>query len=248
MAMTLADKRRAIRPLLDERSPADAMAVHYAFHYPEHKTEIVTYPADAPAGKARGYIAASRTGIDLFRQLITLRLPKEDMDEGVALLHAAIQPGTAVIIGAPERYLPLLRALFDIQAEERLRIYTLDRARFEPIVNVLVTQADSHNDLPRFVVRRGEEGKEAVVAAAGLNWQTPRFAEISVNSDPRFRRRGWGRSVLAAMVQHLLASGRSPLYAVAEENEPSIQLAESVGFTDSGTRELMIQGQLRPRP
>jgi len=244
--MTLADKRRSISLLLDERNPADAMAAYYAFHHADHKTKIVTYPADAAVGQALGYVVVSRTGIDLFRPFVTLRLPLDDIKASVDLLYSAIQPGAAIILGCPDSYLPLLRALFDIQGEERLFLYTLDRDRFEPIINVLVVQADSHNDLARFVVRSGAD--DEVVAAAGLNWQAPTFAEISVNAHPQFRRRGWGRSVLAAMVQHLLATGRSPLYFVAENNEASVQLAESVGFVDSGVRQLIIQGQLRPRP
>jgi predicted GNAT family acetyltransferase len=43
------------------------------------------------------------------------------------------------------------------------------------------------------------------------------------------------------MVQELLDSGRVPLYVVAEENQPSIQLAESVGFVDTGVRETILQ-------
>ena len=37
----------------------------------------------------------------------------------------------------------------------------------------------------------------------------------------------------------------SPLYVVSEENAASIQLAESVGFRDSGARELFLQATLR---
>jgi RimJ/RimL family protein N-acetyltransferase len=246
--MTLAEKRRAIRPLLDHQDPADAMAVHYAFYHPDQKTQMTTYPSGAVDGKATGYVTVSRTGIDLFRPFVTLRLPDSDMEASVELIYSAIKPGAAVIAACPESHFPLLRALFDIQSEERLRLYTLDPNRFEPIINVLVQQGVSQNDLARFVVRREEAGNETVVAAAGLNWQTPKFAEISVNADPRFRRRGWGRSVLAAMVQHLLATGRKPLYVVSHENKASIQLAESVGFQDTGTGEIIFQAVLRPRP
>ncbi len=87
-----------------------------------------------------------------------------------------------------------------------------------------------------------------IVASAGLNWQTPHFAEISVNTDPHYRRRGWGRSVVAAMVQHLVSSGRAPLYVVSEQNTVSERLAQSVGFEDTGIREVLIQGDLKPRP
>jgi predicted GNAT family acetyltransferase len=59
------------------------------------------------------------------------------------------------------------------------------------------------------------------------------------------RRQGFGRSVLAAMVQHVLDSGRTPLYHVDERNEASIQLAESVGFLDRGLRVVLLQAVRR---
>ena len=71
--MTLAQKRRAIRALLNENRPADAQAAYYAFHHPEDKTNLVTYQ-DAN-DSVTGYVCLSRTGIDLFRPLVTLRLP-----------------------------------------------------------------------------------------------------------------------------------------------------------------------------
>lgn len=244
----LAQKRRAIRKLLDEHKPADAMAVHYAFYHPENRTQIITQPADAGAGEATGYVALSRTGIDLFRPLVTLRLPISDMEASVNLIYTALPPGASVILSAPSRYSPLLQALFEIQTEEQLRLFTLDRRRFEPIINVLVTTEESHNALPRFVVRHSEGDTTEVVASAGLNWQTPRFADIVVHADQRYRRRGWGRSVVAALVQHLLNEGRAPLYVVSEQNVSSMRLAESVGFADSGERKVLIQGTLKPRP
>jgi hypothetical protein len=45
-----------------------------------------------------------------------------------------------------------------------------------------------------------------------------------------------------------LENGRTPLYVVAQNNEASIQLAESVGFNDSSVREIMIQATLKPSP
>jgi predicted GNAT family acetyltransferase len=50
------------------------------------------------------------------------------------------------------------------------------------------------------------------------------------------------------LAQELLASGRTPLYVVADDNDASIALAESAGFRDTGAREIMLEGTLRPRP
>lgn len=245
---TLADRRRAIRLLLRERDPVDAMAAYYAFHHPDEKTRIITEPADAE--RADGYVALSRTGIDLFRPLATMRLPVDrtvqEYQASVDLLRRAFGPGAPAILSVPQRYMPLIRALFDVQSEDALRLYTLDRDRFEPIINVLVTRSSGANGLPRFEIRSQQDGEQAVVAAASLNWQSPSFAEIAVQVRPQNRRQGWGRSVVSALAQYLLESGRTPLYVVAEGNEASIQLAEALGFSDTGTREYLVQAAMKP--
>ena len=232
--MTLAEKRRAIRPLLDERKPADASAVYYALYHPDDKTQIITKPENAQ--RAQGYLCMARTGIDLFRPLST---------SCPSLITKAIPEGMSIIINAPEIYRPLLSALFDIQQEQILRLFVLDRGRFEPIINILVTRSESYDGSPKFVIRQSRSNKGAaqgeIVASAGLNWQSTYFAEIYVHTKSSFRRLGYGRSVVASLIQHVLESGRTPLYVANSENDPSIQLAESVGFIDSGVREILIE-------
>lgn len=242
--MALTQQRRAIFHLLDDTNPADAMAAYFAFHHPDNRTILRPYPYSAI--RAEGYVALSRTGMDLFRPFVTLRLPIHNMQTSADIIYEAIDAGTAVILNAPLRYAPLLHALFEVQTEEHLSLYQLRSSRFEPIINVLVTQDKTPNGLPRFSIR--DRDNEVVGASATLNWQSPDYAEIGVTTRPGYRRRGWGRSVVSAMANHLLANGRTPLYVVAQNNEASIQLAESVGFTDSGVREMMIQGVLKPRP
>lgn len=245
-AAELATLRRAIRPLLDERAPADGMAAYYAFHHDDARTALTIWPPDA--ARATGYIAVSRTGMDLFRPLVTMRLPA-DHDEAAALMYRALPEGAAVLLNAPEEYAPLLAAFFEVQTERRLELLVLRPEHFTPIVNVLVTRADSPNRWPRYIIRRTDaDGRHEVAASATLNWQSPIFAELAVRTSSSHRRRGWGRSVVAALVQHLLGEGRTPLYVVADDNEASRRLAESVGFRDSGVRERLIEGVLRPRP
>lgn len=246
--MDLTDCRRAIRLLLDERSPADAAAVYYAFYHSEDRSNLLISPPDAGPGEAVGYVALSRTGMDLFRPYVTLRLPINDMNASVDLIYSALPPGAAVILSGPSAYLPLLRALFDIHKEEHFRLYALDRSRFKPVINVMVTPAESHNGLPRFVVRSRASGADEVVASAGINWQSPQFADLAVQVDSGYRRRGWGRSVVAAMVQHLAGSQRTPLYAVSEHNTASMELARTVGFTDTGAQEVMLEATLKSPP
>ncbi len=243
--MSLDEARRAIRPLLNPNQPRDAMEDYFAYYHSEGRTRLVAWPEGAAV--AAGYVAVSRTGMDLFRPLVTLRLPPQDMGGAADMIYHALAPGTAVFLSAPEAYFPLVQALFDIETEEHLAIFSLDPQQFKPVINVLVTHSHGPYDLPRYAIR-SEAANQEVVASAHLNWQSPRFAEIGVNVQPQFRRRGFGRSVVAAMAQHLLDNGRIPLYAVAADNTPSILLAQSIGFTDTGARTFMLQATLRPRP
>lgn len=242
--MALTQQRRAIYHLLDEANPADGMAAYFAFYHPDNRTILRPYPYAAI--RADGYVALSRTGMDLFRPFVTLRLPIHNMKTSTDVVYEAIDVGTAVILNAPSRYAPLLQALFDVQTEEHLSLYRLKANQFEPIINVLVTRDTAPNGLPRFSIRDRENG--VIGASATLNWQSPSYAEIGVTTNPGYRRRGWGRSVVSAMANYLLENGRTPLYVVSQTNEASIQLAESVGFADTGVRELMIQAVLNPRP
>lgn len=242
--MALTQQRRAIYHLLDETNPADGMAAYFVFHHPDNRTILRPYPYAAI--RAQGYVALSRTGMDLFRPFVTLRLPIHDMQTSTNIIYEAIDVGTAVILNAPARYGPLLHALFEIHSEEQLSLFRLRPSHFTPIINVLVTQDTAPNGLPRFLIR--DRDNDVVGASATLNWQSPKYAEIGVTTQPGYRRRGWGRSVVSSMANYLLENGRTPLYVVAQNNEASIQLAESVGFTDSGIREIMIQAVLKPQP
>jgi RimJ/RimL family protein N-acetyltransferase len=243
----LAQKRRAIRPLLDEHEAADAMAAYYAFYHPDQRTHLYTFPPWAE--RARGYVAVSRTGIDLFRPMVTLRLPKDDPEGAADLIYEALQPGMAVFIHGPRSYRPLLGAFFDVHTEQFLYLYRLERQRFEPEINVFVTRSTTPDGLPRFVVRPTHAQSEGEIgAAASLNWQSPHFAEISVYTNPQYRQRGWGRSVVAAMAQHLLQSGRTPLYVTEQRNEASIRLAQRVGFVHTGAEKMLLEATLHARP
>lgn len=251
--MSLTEYRKAIRPLLQENNPADAQAAYYVFHHPDEKTKLV--PSWTSGELIKGYVCVSRTGVDLFRPLITMRLPHllrtNDLDlaAGAELIRQAIPEGMPVIINAPINYQPLLASILEIKVEQRLKLLALDRERFEPMINVLIQKSESYNDLPRFVIRSSDDshhqGQGEVVASAGINWRSDRFAEIYVYTKNPHRRKGLGRSVVAAIVDSILKNGRTPLYVVQDINQPSISLAESVGFVDTGADQLLIEGHLR---
>ena len=243
--MSLSDRRRAIRHLLDEQNPADALATYLAFYHADDRTILRPFPFES--ARADGFVTLSRTGVDLFRPFVSLRLPIHDLQKSADIIYDGVDVGTAVILQAPDLYAPLLQALFDVQTEETLKIFKLNQDQYEPTINVFVTQDVSPtNNLPRFIIRNRDNND--IAASASLNWQTKTFAEIAVFTHPDYRRRGWGRSVVSSMVNYILANGRIPLYTASQSNIASRQLAERVGFTDTGARQTLLQAVLKPQP
>jgi RimJ/RimL family protein N-acetyltransferase len=132
--------------------------------------------------------------------------------------------------------------LLTVNSPTRLLLYRLDPGRLEPVVNILVRGATSPDGLPRFEIRSGEN----LLAAAGVNWQSSAWAEIFVQTDPAVRERGFGKSVCAALCRELLARKKEVLFAVEQDNLPSIRLAEGLGFVDTGEREILFTGSVLP--
>lgn len=235
--------RPRVRPLLDTRSPADALASYYALYHAPARSELFVHPERAAAGAepAAGFLVRARTGLDLFRPLVTFRGPNEAVV--AALVERGLQPGRPTYLTVPESLAPWANKCLTVTDAEVHRVYRLNPQRYQPIINVLVVTNTGADGLPRCEIRAGDRAG----AVAGINWQSPEFAEVYVYTDQAVRGRGWGKSVVAALVSLIRQSGRTPLYVVAESNEYSIRLAEVVGFDDTGHREYVGQA-VRPAP
>jgi hypothetical protein len=233
---SLEQKRRVVRRLLHPSDPADALASYYALWHDPQRTELVL---DAEsAGRARGYVAISQTGADLFRQLVTLRAQSDDVVG--SLLKKALVPQRPYQIVAPLRLASALRERLTISQAVTHAIYRLDPLRFEPIINVLVQRVDGPYGAPRYQI----ESQGRLVAMAGTNWRSPHFAEVFVFVQPEGRRRGWGKSVVSACSSELLSARLRPLYIAEEGNLASIGVAEGLGYVDTGLRQFVASGHL----
>ena len=246
MSDTLMAKRQAIQHLLAPRSPADALASYYALHHPEERSTLLVHRAES--GRADGFLALCRTGMDLFRPLLTMRAESEQV--AVELLESALPPEAAVIIAVPLDLRPLIEALFSVSGEAVANVYQLERRDFRPVINVLVTRAPTPGGDPRFVIRgqsfdRGARPVGPTLAAAGVNWRSPDFGDIYVQTDPRARGRGLGKSVVSALSTWLLEQNVTPLYTVPDGNEASGRLAGSLGYRDTGARAFLSDGVRR---
>jgi hypothetical protein len=225
---TLQDQRKLIIPLLDTSSPADAPTAYYAlYHNPARSALFVR----ADATGTVGFVGRFQTGVDLFRPLIAMRCWNPEM--AADLLAEALVIGRPYVLFSNLNQLSMTGGSLQISNERILLIYALDSTRFKPEINVLVTLKTAPDGTPRAEIQSNE-----VRAVAGANWQSPGFVELYVHVDPEARQKGWGRSVAIACAERVLVGGRLPIYLVEPGNEASIRLAESIGFRDTGARQI----------
>jgi hypothetical protein len=233
----LSEKRRALRPLLSPHDPADALASYYALWHDPKRTQL-TLSRDAQ-GRVDGFIAACRTGADLFRPLVTLRAP--DSDAVGKLLRGTLAPNRPYQVIVPVTLASAVREHLEVQESRLLSIYRLDPARFQPVINVLVQRVAGPGGAPRFQI----ESQGQVAAISGTNWRSPTFAEVYVHVHPLGRSRGWGKSVVSACTASLLEARLSPLYLAEKQDPISIRIAESLGYLDTGSPEFVAEGLLK---
>lgn len=237
--LTLPRMRDEIRDLLNEFDPADGLASYYALHHdPNRTTLFVHHESD---GMVDGFLARCQTGFDLFRQLITLRL-RGSNDPLTGLLEEAMAPGRPYLMIIPSTLKKRVGQQVTLSDVVENHVLRLDPSRFQPEMNALVVTRLDADGGPRAEVRRGGQP----VAAAGVNWRSPIFAEVYVRVERPARGRGLGRSVVKAVVAELLKMRVTPLYSVSEDNNASYDLAVDVGFVDSGAREVVAQAVRTP--
>jgi GNAT superfamily N-acetyltransferase len=210
---------------------------YFALWHDPRRTQLSLH--HDPQHRVDGFVALSQTGADLFRPLVTLRAP--DAAAAADLLRTALTPSRPYRVVVPVTLASAVRDQMEITKSSLNRIYILDPAHFQPIINVLVQRVGSADGAPRFQI----ESQGKLAAMAGTNWRSPTFAEVFVYVHPQGRGRGWGRSVVSACTSALLEERLRPLYMVAETNQASIRIAEGLGYVDTGLREFSGEGQLK---
>lgn len=238
IASAPSSQRDLIRPLLDDRAPADALAVYYAFCHDPNRTVLVVHRDPGSADRADGFLVRAQTGQDLFRPLVTFRAPSGEA--ALDLFREGLSPGRPCYFAVPMDLAAYVNRYLEVSDSTANLVYRLDPKRYQPIINIFVTTSRGPAGTPRYEVRQAEK----VYASAGVTWRSARFAEIYVYVDPAVRGRGWGKSVVASAAGDMLMAGLTPLYVVANDNAASIRTAEAVGFVDTGIREYVCEAVL----
>jgi hypothetical protein len=131
-----------------------------------------------------------------------------------------------------------------LQDDQVVDLYRLDPRAFPTEINVLVTEATTPEGLPRFEIR----SSQAVVAAAGLNWKSPYFAEVYHEESPQARTRGLTRAVLAAVTARMISEQIVPLTFVNQSDAAAQSEAAWAGYRRTGDRFLLGQVEFRVSP
>jgi RimJ/RimL family protein N-acetyltransferase len=224
-----AEDRDQLRALLDGRTAGDARAAYYALHHPASRVRLWMH---APvSGPDSGFLVRAQTGQDLFRPLVIVRARHaRTADE---LLRAALPEGSPFLLSLTEEAARWPLPIRLLEPAIKLQLMELAPARFEPVINIFVVRSQTPDGLPRYEIRQGDR----LLAAAGVNWQSPDWAEVFVHTDPDVQNRGYGKSVASALCRQLAEEKRRVLYAVEQTNRASRRLAESIGFADTGSCE-----------
>jgi hypothetical protein len=140
-------------------------------------------------------------------------LPPCIRDELATLGPDSLLHDTARVQAILERHAP-------VEHVYRIRWYTIERTP-EPTEFPDVTHHDS-----RYVVLVDGE----VVSWARTDQETAFAAEVSIETNEAFRRRGYARQVTAAWAASVLAAGKVAYYSHLLANAPSQAVAESLGL------------------
>jgi RimJ/RimL family protein N-acetyltransferase len=227
---TDAATRALIAPLLTSQ-PADGLASYFALEHDARRTTI-TVRTNAQR-RTLAFVAVCQTGIDLFRPFVVMR-----GDDSAALqdtLREALSRGRQYLFSAPVTLRPDLEQVAQLYGESVNKIFTLSRADFQPVVNVLVQTSRTPDGLLRATIPTRGDG---YAAEAGTTWVSTKYAEVYVRVAEAVRGRGLGKSVVSALSTQILEMNRTPLYSAAEDNIPSQRLAQRLGYRDTGGWEL----------
>ena len=104
----------------------------------------------------------------------------------------------------------------------------------EPIKSVTLIKPAEHLELSMPVFATVIDGVAVSVATVNPHSEDQNCLEITAETAPKFRKRGYGASNVAALSKYLLENGYSAAYCCSRYNRASKKIAERVGFECDG--------------
>lgn len=230
--------RDRLAGLINEGAVLDAMAGYYALHHPEDRVKLFGfYPNDEPP---TAFLVLAQTGFDLFRPLA---LPFVGHGEAMdALLRFGLEPRRPVVLDIPVEQRDWAERSVSLRAPAVAEIYRVEADRFEPMINVLITEVSTSTGWPRFEIQSRAGGR----ASAGVNWLGPRHAEIYIDADEEAHKRRFDQSLLATISGRLMEARKIPLLRVGDKDTERAARAMEVGYRPTGVRMVSAQAALNP--
>ncbi len=129
--------------------------------------------------------------------------------------------GVEVLVRDEARVRGILDRHLRCEKVYRIRWYTIEQMPERDAYRDVIVLDGRH-----VIVVDGE-----VVAWAKTDTEDDASAEVSIATEPAFRRRGYARQVTASWAAQVLAAGKVAFYSHLLENAPSQSVAESLGLT-----------------
>lgn len=227
------EHRDSLSRLVDLRSVADAMPAYYALEHPSERTELFGYYPSPDI--LSGFLAVAQTGFDLFRPVAVPFVANAEAMS--SLLDKAFIVNRPYLMYVPVDQQDFIDTKFPHTPIQVTNLLRLDTRAFTPILNVMITRTEATSGLPRFEIRSTVQG----FAAAGINWMSSTAAEMYIEADDSGRRRGFTKSVLAALIELLISQDRTVLFRVADDDYDAFEDAFDLGFKPTGIRTLMTE-------
>ncbi len=80
---------------------------------------------------------------------------------------------------------------------------------------------------------------EIVAVAHTFAW-SPLYVDIGVTTHEEFRNQGYATSAASLVIEEVRKRGRTPVWSCGSENDPSLRIAEKLGFRETSRRLYLI--------
>lgn len=158
------------------------------------------------------------------------------------LVRAGMATGGALSQANRQRIVEVVRARLPIVEVWHDLLHYVDREHFAPLREHRVRRIEGADQQQRrpdshktpFRQAYGIYHRGRLVAYADIALRGDYACSLGVFTEPDFRGRGMGRSVVSAATRAILRAGRIPLYSTDESNAGSLAICRSLGYLKFG--------------